>query len=274
MSDFTWRHFVAGGASGITTLFVGQPFDIVKTRMQTQSQLYKNNMNCARMLLTKEGPLAFYRGAVPMLITTVPAYALQFYGFAHGKQIFGDSSIWRCGAAGSWTAFYVLPLYTATERVKCVAQTSSKYGKNDFQVLAGLWKESGLKGLVRGWEATFLRSFVGNAFYFGCYDYWKQAYFSRYNVNELPSGVSMFYGGLTGWAYWCVVMPIDTIKSKVQVSENPTKTTLVDIKNEVRQGGIKVLYRGFGPALGRAFPAHAACFLGYEQTKKFLDKYF
>jgi len=273
---FSWKNFVAGGASGLTTLAVGQPFDIVKTRMQTQGALYNNNnMTCARMLLRKEGILAFYRGAGPMILTTTPAYALQFYGFAKGKQIFGENSVLSYGLAGSFTAFYVLPLYAVTERIKCVAQTSTKYGKSDYRVLINLYKENGFRGLVKGWEATFLRSFVGNAFYFGCYDYWKQGYLKRNGLEQLPMSLSMFYGGLTGWAYWIVVMPIDTVKSMIQVSENSSRVTMVKIIGEVKQRGFyKVLYRGFGPALGRAFPAHAACFLGYEKTKQVLDRHF
>jgi solute carrier family 25 carnitine/acylcarnitine transporter 20/29 len=30
------------------------------------------------------------------------------------------------------------------------------------------------------------------------------------------------------------------------------------------------MYRGFGAVMLRAFPANAACFLGYETAKKFL----
>lgn len=45
-------------------------------------------------------------------------------------------------------------------------------------------------------------------------------------------------------------------------------SVLVDIlKNE----GPAVLFRGFGPVMARAFPANAACFLGYEMALKILD---
>ena len=286
-SNFSWKNFVSGGVSGLTALAVGQPFDIVKTRMQTQGKMYKNsNILCAKNLLRKEGILAFYKGAGPMVLTTTPAYALQFYGFSHGKQIFGengyfgkkgffDNRVLNYGLAGSFTAFYVTPLYSVSERIKCVAQTTNKYGKNDWEVLKNLYKNNGFRNLIIGWEVTFLRSFVGNAFYFGCYDYWKEAYLIRNKVTELPMEMSMFYGGLTGWAYWLVVMPIDTCKSMIQVSEKNSKDTMIDILGKVRRNGfIKILYRGFGPALGRAFPAHAACFLGYEKTKQILDRYF
>ena len=44
------------------------------------------------------------------------------------------------------------------------------------------------------------------------------------------------------------------------------------LKN-VAERGIAGLYRGAGPALARAFPANAACFLGMEQSKRWLERW-
>jgi solute carrier family 25 carnitine/acylcarnitine transporter 20/29 len=40
------------------------------------------------------------------------------------------------------------------------------------------------------------------------------------------------------------------------------------IKNE----GPKALFKGLGPAMTRAFPANAACFLGVEVSLSFMNK--
>jgi solute carrier family 25 carnitine/acylcarnitine transporter 20/29 len=42
----------------------------------------------------------------------------------------------------------------------------------------------------------------------------------------------------------------------------------------VREEGIGALFKGVAPALVRAFPANAACFLGMEASKSALDKLF
>ena len=47
--------FLAGGAGGLCLLAVGQPFDTVKVRMQTQSHIYKNAISCVKTTLAKEG---------------------------------------------------------------------------------------------------------------------------------------------------------------------------------------------------------------------------
>jgi solute carrier family 25 carnitine/acylcarnitine transporter 20/29 len=36
--------------------------------------------------------------------------------------------------------------------------------------------------------------------------------------------------------------------------------------------GVKGLFRGFGPALARSFPANAVCFAVYEATQSALSK--
>lgn len=56
----TIKDLVAGAAGGVTQVMVGQPFDIVKVRMQTQTQA-TNALDVARKIWVNEGPLAFYK---------------------------------------------------------------------------------------------------------------------------------------------------------------------------------------------------------------------
>lgn len=47
---------------------------------------------------------------------------------------------------------------------------------------------------------------------------------------------------------------------------------VADVLRElIRTEGIGSLYKGVVPVMLRAFPANAACFLGYEMTMKFLN---
>lgn len=39
----------------------------------------------------------------------------------------------------------------------------------------------------------------------------------------------------------------------------------------MREEGPKALYKGFVPVMLRAFPANAACFMGFEVALKFLN---
>lgn len=61
--------FGIGGVAGLITVYVTQPIDTVKTRMQSieAKQLYRNSYACAAMIAKNEGLLTFWSGAVPRL---------------------------------------------------------------------------------------------------------------------------------------------------------------------------------------------------------------
>ncbi|KAA8566533.1 hypothetical protein EYC84_009088 [Monilinia fructicola] len=61
--------FGIGGLAGIITVYVTQPLDTVKTRMQSieARKLYKNSFHCAALIARNEGLLTFWSGALPRL---------------------------------------------------------------------------------------------------------------------------------------------------------------------------------------------------------------
>ena len=59
-------------AGGITSVYVGQPLDTVKVKMQTFPTLYKNAWRCFVMTLRQEGVAhGLYAGTVPSLAAQV-----------------------------------------------------------------------------------------------------------------------------------------------------------------------------------------------------------
>lgn len=53
------------GAAGV---FGNTPIDVIKTRMQgLEAARYKNTWDCAKQIMTKEGPTGFYKGVTPRL---------------------------------------------------------------------------------------------------------------------------------------------------------------------------------------------------------------
>ncbi len=65
------------------------------------------------------------------------------------------------------------------------------------------------------------------------------------------------------------------MKSRYQTAPAGKYSGVRDVFRELMaEGGIPALYRGVGPAMTRAFPANAACFLGMEVAKSVLDRFF
>lgn len=268
--------FLAGGCGGLCLLAVGHPFDTLKVRVQTQPEIYKNAMSALRLTISREGPTALYKGVGALAPGIAPVFALSFAGYAHGKQLFGSDTYGGIMAAGFWSAFFTTPLIGPGERVKCVTQTTTKYGTGVVDVFKGLYKEGGLRTVGRGMEMTLLRDGFGGMFYYGVYEILKQNYLKANNLKdeELPFYMPILFGGCGGIGMWLAAMPLDNIKSRYQVAPEGTSlgSVIGEVRNEMKTQGMKPLYRGLGVTLARAFPANAACFFGYEQSKKALSK--
>jgi len=72
--------FGIGGIAGLITVYVTQPLDTVKTRMQSieARTLYKNSFACAAMIFKNEGLLTFWSGALPRLVRLMLSGGIVF----------------------------------------------------------------------------------------------------------------------------------------------------------------------------------------------------
>ena len=76
----TLSTFALGGAAGLVTVYVTQPLDTIKTRMQSieAKTMYRNSVNCAVTIWKKEGVLTFWSGALPRLVRLVLSGGIVF----------------------------------------------------------------------------------------------------------------------------------------------------------------------------------------------------
>ena len=143
-----------------------------------------------------------------------------------------------------------------------------------IDVVTHVWRaEGGPRGLFRGLVPTLAREVPGNAVRFGVYEIAKRQLAKAQGLestSELGTGSMIVAGGLAGTCFWIPVFPADVVKSRWQVDSpaapgGPQFRSLLDCAAQtVRGGGFKALYRGFGPAMVRAYPANAVCFAAYE----------
>ncbi|XP_060714770.1 mitochondrial carnitine/acylcarnitine carrier protein [Tachysurus vachellii] len=91
--------------------------------------------------------------------------------------------------------------------------------------------------------------------------------------NELSVPSVLFAGGMAGIFNWAVAIPPDVLKSRFQTApEGKYPNGFRDVLRElIREEGVASLYKGFNAVMLRAFPANAACFLGFEVAMKFLN---
>lgn len=81
-------------------------------------------------------------------------------------------------------------------------------------------------------------------------------------------------GGLAGVASWVFCYPLDVLKTRIQgqtQSSSRKYNGIVDcLSKSVREEGYRVLWRGLGTAVARAFVVNGAIFAAYEITLRCL----
>ncbi|XP_037025335.1 mitochondrial carnitine/acylcarnitine carrier protein-like [Bradysia coprophila] len=286
------KNFLAGGFGGMCLVIAGHPFDTIKVRLQTMSAptngmapLYTGAFDCARKTLVNEGLRGFYKGMGTPIMMVTPNFALAFFGYGLGKT--GISKLWpgemtpikmffAGGFSGAMCTFLVCPV----ERIKCLLQIQAGSAPLPGQtVYAGpidcgrqLLKTGGISSLYRGLGATFIRGIPQAGLYFMTYDVLKKA-FAPADGTSLTPIRTLTAGGLTGIINWVFMLPADVIKSRIQTAPEGTypKGFRDALRALLREDGPKGLFRGIVPVFVRAFPANAACFMGFEVAMKFLN---
>lgn len=86
-----WMEYLAGWAGGIGRVLTGQPFDMVKTRIQVQDSknpTYSGSGDCFKKIYKNEGLLAFYKGTAIPLAAVGSVSALHFMTYAQTRKFF------------------------------------------------------------------------------------------------------------------------------------------------------------------------------------------
>jgi len=279
------KNFLAGGFGGICTVISGHPFDTIKVRLQTQSvtnPLYKGTWDCTKQTVSKEGMLAVYKGMSAPLVGVAPIFALSFMGFGIGKKIQQKTSDEalppeKLALAGALSGLMTVVIMAPGERIKCLlqvqqAQTGPPKYSGSLDVARSLYREGGFRSIYRGSAATAARDVPASAAFFASYELlmrWLQGS----DRSELSIGSTLFAGGMAGICNWLVAIPADVVKSRLQAAPEGTYKNAVDVLTQLlNKEGPRALYKGAVPVLLRAFPANAACFLGYEAAMYALNQ--
>lgn len=279
------KSFLSGGFGGCCLVLAGHPFDLIKVRLQTTNE-YKNALDCFKKTFAQDGFKGLYRGMSAPLIGVTPIFAICFWGYDVGQRLqrwaLGMKpdeklSMFQIALAGGFSAIPTTAVMAPGERVKVLLQiqgTSKEKPKyNGFtDVIKHLYREGGIRSIYKGTFATLLRDVPGSVAYFGAYEGLKRALAPPGNSNELRPLHTLFAGGMAGVCNWIVAIPPDVLKSRLQSAPEGTYKGVGDVFTQlIKKEGPAALFKGVGPAMARAFPANAACFLGVEVSLKLMN---
>ncbi|KAF9027501.1 mitochondrial carrier protein RIM2 [Hymenopellis radicata] len=193
MPSQSWRHFVAGGLGGMCGAIVTSPFDVVKTRLQSDLFRAKHAAvavqsggagvlvgtaprpggllwnfvetgHILRDIYRDESPRALFKGLGPTLVGVIPARSINFFTYGNGKQIiantFNDgrenSYVHLCAAAfaGIMTGTATNPIWVVKTRLQLSAQHQHRISSSTM--IKHIFREEGIRGFYKGLSASYL----------------------------------------------------------------------------------------------------------------------
>ncbi|KAI0886544.1 mitochondrial carrier [Annulohypoxylon maeteangense] len=286
----TAKDLFAGAAGGIAQVLIGQPFDIVKVRLQT-STAYSSALDAASSIYAKEGPLAFYKGTLTPLIGIGACVSIQFGAFGWARRYFEtanalshpkgskDLGYGQYFAAGAFAGVANSVISGPIEHVRIRLQTqphgAARLYAGPLDCVRKLSAHSGvLRGLYRGEAVTVWREAFAYGTWFLTFEYLMNLDAARNRVqrSEVPAYKVAFYGGLAGEALWLASYPFDVVKSKMQTDgfgAGMKYTTMRDCFAQTwRAEGARGFWKGIAPTLLRAMPVSAGTFAVVEATMR------
>jgi len=297
MVSKTVKDLTAGTAGGIAQVLVGQPFDIVKVRMQTAPKgTYSGMLHCAGGILKNEGPLAFYKGTLTPLLGIGVCVSIQFGANEYSKRFFAgqnlsrgrggpdgtmlsDGQIFTSGVvAGVANGVVSGPVEHIRIRLQTQPATNPTY-KGPWDCIKKIYSSHGIAGIYKGQAVTLLREASGYGIYFWAYEKLMQREIAKRGIrrDQVNPANAVLFGAAAGYALWFVIYPIDMIKSRMQTDGfSPAegqkyKSTLDCVRTVWRTEGIGAFTRGLGPTLIRSPFANGATFLGFEMASRLLN---
>ena len=312
----TAKDLFAGAAGGIAQVLIGmmmkcgkmlqtrmltdspgQPFDIVKVRLQTTTA-YPSALSAAASIWRNEGPLAFYKGTLTPLLGIGACVSVQFGGFHFARRWFEarnrsgsaapDLSYGQYYLAGAFAGIANTPLSAPIEHVRIRLQTQPHGAERLYsgpldcvrRLVAPTASGGGGGvggGLYRGTSVTLLREAQAYGVWFLVYEYLMNADARRngYARRDVPTWKLAFYGGCAGEALWLASYPFDVVKSKMQTDgfgQQQRYRSMRDCFAQTwRAEGARGFWRGIGPTLLRAMPVSAGTFAVAEMTMRAIN---
>ncbi|KAH9029221.1 mitochondrial carrier [Lactarius hengduanensis] len=238
---------VAAATGSTLTAVTMTPFDLVKTRLQTQPPRTQgvHHVNTHSHVCCQPTSVPCVRDLPP----AVRARAMSTFAHTVPQELV---CIWDRGVF-------------RTERVN-----------GFYDAVRHVWRAEGIRGLWKGTGTTLVIGVPSSTAYMLTYDYFLRQVLPV--VIPYPSVVPLAAGISARVIVSSVVSPLELIRTNLQstprLPDTPhtLRSVLDSLSGLVRANGVQHLWRGLGPTLWRDVPFSGFYWASYEGMKRYLER--
>lgn len=293
----TSADFWAGYISGALGILIGNPLDLLKTRLQSSSAAaerisvahptsYASQFTTASSLIRgATAPILGYGALNALLFMTynrcnawmTPGYAPNG---SFNETVPSLGSVFIAGVMGGLATWIVS---TPTELIKCREQVSTT-PVSSLTLTKSILKSEGIKGLYHGGTTTVMRDSFGYGVYFWAYEFSTRMLAQQVGTDHGPEVEAikvLLCGGISGVVSWTSIFPLDVLKTRIQTQalqsaesqpllagslavEEARIGALAMARKVYAEEGAGAFFRGVGICSVRAFVVNAAQWAMYE----------
>lgn len=190
---------LAGATARVGTTTVISPLELIRTKLQSQKQSYRELTDCIRTAVEAEGWLSLWRGLGPTLLRDVPFSAIYWYSYENCKSWLCDRYNARehmftitfiSGAlSGSIAAIATLPFDVVKTRRQVElgelqAMNLSYQASSTISVMRRIVVQDGIQGLFAGFLPRLIKLAPACAIMISTYEFGK-AFFRKHNQERI-----------------------------------------------------------------------------------------
>ncbi|KAK0671170.1 mitochondrial carrier domain-containing protein [Cercophora samala] len=284
-------HFLAGLSSGITSAFLLQPIDLLKTRVQQRtspSTPHPHGTSALRLALAeiRSAPHllpALWRGAVPSALRTGFGSAIYFTSLNSIRHRLSSpvlanannhsstlpklshiANLTSGAVARSFAGFILMPLTVLKVRYE-----STLYHYNSLPRAAlDIYRHEGLRGFFAGFGATAIRDAPYAGLYILFYEQSKK-HLSNVYMDKSGNGgattINFASAIFSGVVCSAISNPFDAVKTRIQLQPDGYRNMVHAAKRMVTEEGLRSLMDGLGLRMGRKAASNALVWTVYEE---------
>jgi solute carrier family 25 carnitine/acylcarnitine transporter 20/29 len=277
-SPTIFHSLFAGSVSGMASIAVCHPFDVLRTKMQLNPHLSIATVFQSDM---KNGVMSFYKGI------TGPFFAQALYKsviFASNtvchryvfSDVYNSFTIFCSGTiAGTVNSLIVAPVEIVRTRQIIESQSQAK-STSYLTAIQENYMRNGMKGFWISLVPTIVRDGPGMGVYMLSFDCTKRTLLSFYSPpsyakdnhpTAVPLWIRLVSGGTAGIAYWTWALPVDSIKTLIE--SRKAEFTIRSIRQHLN---FQHLYKALPIAYLRGIPSAAVTLSVYEVVVDGLQK--